>query len=186
MVKLFLTTAVASIILNIAISSLGFAALVRPVAGMNKTAIALETMLSATQKPTAIDYSRLEISGMKLGMSVEEAKRKLGKPQRDETKSADSVIGGKIRTLTYSKLTVAAWEGKVYLISTTNPKLATIDGIKVGDGRQKVVKTYGYGWQSVHGEATRLTYRNDQKASNLVLELKGDRVQKILVGTQLD
>ncbi|MBE9095642.1 hypothetical protein [Tychonema sp. LEGE 07203] len=186
MVKLFLTTAVASIILNIAISSLGFAALVRPVAGRNKTVVALETILSATQKPAAIDYSRLGIGGMKLGMSVEEAKRKLGKPQRDETKSAGSAIGGKIRTLTYSKLTVAAWEGKVYLISTTNPKLATIDGVKVGDNSQKVVKTYGYGWQSVHGEATRLTYSNDRKASNLVLEIKGDRVQKMIVGTQLN
>ncbi|MFS8117813.1 MAG: hypothetical protein ACMG55_04885 [Microcoleus sp.] len=186
MVKLFVTTAVASIILNIAISSLGFAALVRPVAGMNKTVVALETVLSATQKPAAIDYSRLEIGGVRLGMSVEDAKRKLGKPQREETKSADSAIGGKIRTLTYSKLTVAALDGKVYLISTTNPKLATIDGVKVGDNSQKVIKTYGYGWQSVHGGATRLTYSNNQKASNLVLELKGDRLQKIVVGTQLN
>ncbi|MBE9186905.1 hypothetical protein IQ270_20150 [Microcoleus sp. LEGE 07076] len=186
MVKLLVTTAVAGIILNIAIARLGFAALVRPVADMNQTVVALETMLSATQKPAAIDYSRLGISGVRLGISVAEAKRKLGKPQRDETKSAESAIGGKIRTLTYSGLTVAASEDKVYLISTTNPKLATIDGVKVGDHSQKVVKTYGYGWQSVHGGATRLTYSNDQKASNLVLEIKGDRVQKMIVGTQLN
>jgi len=186
MVRLFVTTAVAGIMLNIAISSLGFAALVRPVAGMNQTVAALEKMLSATQKPAAIDYSHLGIGGVRLGMSVEEAKRKLGKPQRDETKPAGEAIGGKIRTLTYSKLTVAAWKGKVYLISTTNPKFVTIDGIKVGDNSQKVVKTYSYGSQSVQGEVTRLTYSNDQKASNLVLELKGDRVQKIIVGTQLN
>ena len=186
MVRLFVTTAVAGIMLNIAISSFGFAALVRPVAGMNQTVVALEKMLNATQKPAAIDYSRLGIGGVRLGMSVEEAKRKLGKPQRDETKPGGKAIGGNIRTLTYSKLTVAAWEGKVYLISTTNPKFATLNSIKVGDKSQKVLKTYSYGSQSVQGEVTRLTYSNDQKASNLVLELKGDRVQKIIVGTQLN
>jgi hypothetical protein len=83
-------------------------------------------------------------------------------------------------------LTVAAWDGKVYLVSTTNPKFLTMDGVKLGDNSQKVVKTYGYGSQSVQGGVTRLTYSNDQKASNLVLELKGDRVQKIIVGTQLN
>ncbi|MEG4232931.1 hypothetical protein QUA40_12590 [Microcoleus sp. Pol11C3] len=186
MVKWFVTTAVASITINLAISSLGFAALVRPVAGMNQTVVALERMLSATQKPTAIDYSRLGIGGVRLGMSVEEAKRKLGKPQRDETKPAGHGLGDKIRTLTYSALTVAAWEGKVYLIYTTNPKFLTIDGVKLGDNSQKVVKTYGYGSQSVQGGVTRLTYSNDQKASNLIVELKGDRVQKILVSTQLN
>ena len=143
-------------------------------------------MLSATQKPTALNYSRMGIGGVRLGMSVEEAKRKLGKPQRDQTKPAAPALGGKIRTLSYSGLTVAAWEGKVYLISTTNPKCQTIDGVKLGDNSQKVVKTYGYGSQSVQSGVTRLTYSNDQKASNLIVEIKGDRVQKIIVGTQLN
>jgi hypothetical protein len=83
-------------------------------------------------------------------------------------------------------LTVAAWEGKVYLISTSNPKFLTIDGVKVRDNSQKVVKTYGYGLQSVQGGVTRLTYSNDEKASNLILEIKGDRVQKIIVDTHLN
>ncbi|WP_172192665.1 hypothetical protein [Microcoleus asticus] len=179
-------TAIAGITMNLAISSLGFAALVRPVLAMNQTVATLERMLSATQKPAALNYSRLGIGGVRLGMPVEEAKRKLGKPQRDETKPAGSAIGGKIRTLTYSGLTIAAWEGKVYLISTTNPKFLTMDGVKVGDNSQKVVKAYGYGSQSVQGGLTRLIYSNDQKASNLIWELKGDRVQKIIVNTQLN
>ncbi|MEG4207667.1 hypothetical protein QUA20_27555 [Microcoleus sp. Pol7_A1] len=186
MVKMFVITAIAGITMNLAISSLGFAALVRPVPAMNQTVATLERMLSATQKPAALNYSRLGIGGVRLGMPVEEAKRKLGKPQRDETKPAGSGIGGKIRTLTYSGLTIAAWEGKVYLISTTNPKFLTMDGVKVGDNSQKVVKAYGYGSQSVQGGLTRLIYSNDQKASNLILELKGDRVQKIIVSTQLN
>ena len=183
---MFVTTAVASIMINLAISSLGFAALVRPIPAMNQTVATLERMLGATQKPAALDYSRLGIGGVRLGMSVEEAKRLLGKPQRDETKPAAPALGGKIRTLSYSGLTVAAWEGKVYLISTSNPKFLTIDGVKVGDNSQKVVKAYGYGSQSVQGGLTRLIYSNDQKASNLILEIKGDRVQKIIVGTQLN
>ena len=183
---MFVITAIAGITMNLAISSLGFAALVRPVPAMNQTVATLERMLSATQKPVALNYSRLGIGGVRLGMPVEEAKRKLGKPQRDETKPAGSWMGGKIRTLTYSGLTVAAWEGKVYLISTTNPKFLTMDGVKVGDNSQKVVKAYGYGSQSVQGGLTRLIYSNDQKASNLILELKGDRVLKILVSTQLN
>ncbi|MEG5160984.1 hypothetical protein QUB37_11130 [Microcoleus sp. AT3-A2] len=186
MVKMFVTTALAGIMMNLAISSFGFAALIGPVPAMNQTVATLERMLSATQKPAALNYSRLGIGGVRLGMSVEEAKRKLGKPQRDETKSAGSGLGGKIRTLTYPRLTVAAWEGKVYLISTTNPKFLTIDGVKLGDNSQKVVKTYGYGSQSVQGGVTRLTYSNDQKASNLIVEIKGDRVQKIIVSTQLN
>ncbi|WP_216670798.1 hypothetical protein [Microcoleus asticus] len=186
MVKMFVITAIAGITMNLAISSLGFAALVRPVLAMNQTVATLERMLSATQKPAALNYSRLGIGGVRLGMPVEEAKRKLGKPQRDETKPAGSAIGGKIRTLTYSGLTIAAWEGKVYLISTTNPKFLTMDGVKVGDNSQKVVKAYGYGSQSVQGGLTRLIYSNDQKASNLIWELKGDRVQKIIVNTQLN
>ena len=183
---MFVTIAVASITINLAISSLGFAALVRPIPAMNQSVATLERMFSATQKPAALNYSRLGIGGVRLGMSVEEAKRKLGKPQRDETKPAGPAIGGKFRTLSYSGLTVAAWEGKVYLISTTNPKFLTIDGVKVRDNSQKVVKTYGYGSQSVQGGVTRLTYSNDQKASNLILEIKGSRVQKIIVGTQLN
>ena len=125
---MFVTTAVASITINLAISSLGFAALVRPIAAMNQTVATLERMLSATQKPAALNYSRLGLGGVRLGMSVEEAKRKLGKPQRDETKPAGPAIGGNIRTLIYSGLTVATWEGKVYVISTTNPKFLTIAG----------------------------------------------------------
>ncbi|MEG4031925.1 hypothetical protein [Microcoleus sp. Pol8_D1] len=183
---MFLTTALAGIMMNLVISSLGFAALVRPVPAMNQTVATLERMLSATQKPAAMNYSRLGIGGVRLGMSVEEAKRKLGKPQRDETKLAGPGIGGKIHTLTYSGLTVAAWDDKVYLVSTTNPKFLTMDGVKVGDNSQKVVKTYGYGSQSVQGGVTRLTYSNDQKASNLILEIKGDGVQKIIVSTQLN
>ena len=63
----------------------------------------------------------------------------------------------------------------------------TIDGVKVGDNRQKVVEIYGYGSQSVEGGVTRLTYDDDdEKASFLILEIKGDRVQKIIVGTQLN
>jgi hypothetical protein len=186
MVKMFVITAVAGITINLAISSLGFAALVRPIPAMNQTVATLERMLRATQKPAALNYSRLGIGGVRLGSSVEEAKRKLGKPQRDETKPAGRAIGGNIRTLSYSELTVAAWEGKVYLISTTNPKFQTIDGVKVGGNSQKVVEIYGYGSQSVQDGVTRLTYSNDQKASNLILEIKGDRVQKIIVATQLN
>ena len=183
---MLVTTAVAGIMINLAISSLGFAALVRPIPAMNQTVAVLERMLGATQTPAAIDYSRLGIGGVRLGMSVEEAKHKLGKPQRDETKPGSKAIGGKIRTLTYPKLTVAAWEGKVYLISTTNLKFATLDSVKVGDKSQKVLKTYSYGSQSVERGVTKWTYSNNQKASNLVVELKGDRVQKIIVGTQLN
>jgi len=183
---MFVTTAVAGITINLAISSLGFAALVRPTPAMNQTVATLERMLSTTKKPAALNYPRLGIGGVRLGMSVEEAKRKLGKPQGDETKPAGPAIGGKIRTLSYSGLTVAAWEDKVYLFSTTNPKLVTIDGVKVGDNSQKVVKIYGYGSQSVEGGVTRLTYSNDQKASNLILEIKGSRVQKIIVAAQLN
>jgi hypothetical protein len=36
------------------------------------------------------------------------------------------------------------------------------------------------------GGVTRLTYSNDEKASNLIWEIKGSRVQKIIVGTQLN
>ena len=38
----------------------------------------------------------------------------------------------------------------------------------------------------MQGGVTRLTYSNDQKASNLILEIKGDLVQKIIVDTQLN
>ena len=75
---MFVTTAVAGIMMNLAISSLGFAALVRPVPAMNQTVATLERMLSATQKPPGLNYSRLGIGGVRLGMPVEEAKRKLG------------------------------------------------------------------------------------------------------------
>lgn len=183
---MFVKTALAGIICNLAISGLGFAVLIRPIPVMNPTITTLEKMLTATQNPIALNYSRMGIGGVRLGMSVEAAKRQLGKPQRDETKPAGPAIGGKIRTLTYQGLTVGAWEGKVYSMSTTNPKFTTIDGVKVGDNKQKVIKTYGFGSQSVEGNATRLIYSNDQKASNLIFELRGDRLQKIICGTQLN
>lgn len=183
---MFVKAALAGIICNLAICSLGFAVLVRPVPAPNQTIAILETMLAATEKPIPLNYSRMGIGGVRLGMSVAEAKRKLGKPQREETKSARPGIGGKFRTLTYKNLTVSAWNEKVYAISTTKPEFTTIDKIKVGDSKEKVVKTYGFGSQSVDGNAIRLTYSNDEKASNLIFELRDSRVQKIICSTQLN
>ncbi len=49
---MFVKAALAAIICNLAVSCLGFAVLVRPLAAMNPTLTTLEKMLTATEKPS--------------------------------------------------------------------------------------------------------------------------------------
>lgn len=49
---MFVKAGLAAIICNFAISCLGFAVLVRPLAAMNPTITTLEKMLTATEKPS--------------------------------------------------------------------------------------------------------------------------------------
>ncbi|MGE5659248.1 MAG: hypothetical protein ACM37W_21855 [Actinomycetota bacterium] len=137
-------------------------------------------------KSRGLAYSRMGIGGVHLGASIEAVLRRLGQPQRDETKAAPG-LGGTIRTLTYKGLTVGLWEGKVYAISTTSPQFFTLDGVKVGDNQQKVNQIYGPGSQSSsEGTTTRLSYNNDAQASSLIFEFNRDRVKRILCVTLLN
>jgi hypothetical protein len=93
-------------------------------------------------------------------------RRILGKPQR--VVNQDSPAIGKIRTLKYREISVDLAEDVnkkgsyyVYKISTKSPKIRTLDGVRVGDNRIRVIKTYGQASEGKNGKVNFLSYEGD-------------------------
>lgn len=145
---------------------------------------------SQTPPAAQLSISRMGLAGIKLGTKAAQVQRKLGKPQT--SRSETSRCCGKLLYWQYPELEVrlevpegANHEGNatVYAIKTKSPKLATLEGIRVGDRRSKVLRIYGIPQAS---EADAIYYSNDQYASSLVFRFENDRIVEISAGTQLN
>jgi hypothetical protein len=114
------------------------------------------------QQSGKITLENLGIGGIKLSMSEAEVRKILGKPVKVE--NADSPAIGKVRTLKYPGISVDLAEDfqsnkfTVYQIKATSSKYSTIDGVKVGDRRSKVIRTYGNTDAYKDGNTTHLSY----------------------------
>ncbi|MEI6427835.1 MAG: hypothetical protein WCO45_05505 [Pseudanabaena sp. ELA607] len=97
-----------------------------------------------------IAYHRVGIGGITLSMSERDVKRILGQPIQQEKDVYLPIAGDYTRTLRYAglKVDLLARPGSrdqfyVYQIEATSSQYATTDGIRVGDGIDKVMLTYG-------------------------------------------
>lgn len=134
--------------------------------------------------------SRMDLAGVRLGMKASQVQRKLGKPQ--QTKSENSRCCGVLLQWQYPEFEVRLEvpEGAnqernatVYSVSTRSAKVATLEGIRVGDRRSKVLQIYGTPGLE---QSNQLSYFNNRSASSLVFEFKNDRVTQIIAASQLN
>lgn len=153
--------------------------------------IALSTPVK-TSPVREFSISRMGIGGIKLGTKAAEVQRKLGKPV--QVKSENSTCCGVLLHWQYSDLEVRLEvpEGRnqernasVYSISTRSAKVATLEGIRVGDRRIKVMKIYGNSYVYDTTE-DKIFYYNNQYASTLMIRFKNDRVVEISANSQLN
>ncbi|MBD1842909.1 hypothetical protein H6F89_05685 [Cyanobacteria bacterium FACHB-63] len=135
-------------------------------------------------------FSRMGIGGIKLGMKASEVQRRLGKPLK--MKSEKSPCCGVLLRWQYAEFEVRLEvpEGanqernaSVYSISTRSAKVATLENVRVGDRRSKVMQVYGTPSTTIQD---RIFYSNDANASLLMLRFKNDRVVEIIANTQLN
>ncbi|BAY93181.1 MULTISPECIES: hypothetical protein [unclassified Tolypothrix] len=138
-----------------------------------------------SQPSTALTEEQLGIGGIKLSMREIQVRKILGKPVKVE--NIDSPAIGRIRTLKYPDITVDLDEGgtpgkfTVYQIKVTSNKYATIDGVKVGDGQSKVIRTYGKAEIYKEDNLTRINYGLENPSpAGLNFTFKNGKVIEIL------
>lgn len=153
-------------------------------------AIACEPPPQAAISRTAGQFpvDRVGIGGIKLDMSDAQVRRILGKPQQIKNEATNCC--GTLQHWRYANLEVSfivddnSKKLSVYQVITKSAKVATREGIRVGDRRSKVLSVYGNGGTSESSNI--LLYTNDQQARSFVLKFNGDRLIEILASTQLN
>jgi hypothetical protein len=147
--------------------------------------------------PTQPQTSGLPIARVRLGkirpfMLEKEVRQILGTPKRIENENSPAV--GKLRSLFYPDITIRLVEDtnkrsfSVYSFSTTSPKYATPDGVRVGDSQDRVIKIYGKTQDERDKQLIVLRYEINLKdiPASLTFAIKGKRVVEISYSEQLN
>ncbi|MEB3179998.1 MAG: hypothetical protein VKL59_13310 [Nostocaceae cyanobacterium] len=105
-----------------------------------------------------LSKARLQVAGIRYDMTEAEVIKRLGKPQQRMYTETEQCFGGPTSTLTYPELEINLGADRkntlrTYSVKTTGTKFATVDGVRIGDTRQKVFNTYG------RADETALEYR---------------------------
>jgi hypothetical protein len=148
--------------------------------------------LSAPTQTTSkeISITRMGFTGVRLGSKAAQVQQRFGKPQKVRTEQTNCC--GVLLHWTYPEFEVSfeVPEGTnqernatVYSVSTQSAKLMTLEGVRVGDRRSKVLRVYG---TSDTSENNKLYYYNNQYASSFIFRFENDRVVEILAATQLN
>lgn len=153
------------------------------------------TILTTQAQPSpdsrAFSITRIGLAGIKLGDKGTQVQRILGKPQ--QTRIEQTNCCGTLHHWKYANLEVSfddiestkdPKKFSAYQIITKSSKFVTLDGIRVGDRRNKVLQVYGN--SGLTSDRHTLFYSNDQYGSALVFRLKHDRVIEIVASTQLN
>jgi hypothetical protein len=85
--------------------------------------------------------SNTSIGGIKIGMSLQQVRNRLGKPRR-LSQAYEPCTGGSLKTLAYDRLSIAG-TSSVLTVFTSNPSYKTDRGVRVGDSIAKAKKIYG-------------------------------------------
>ncbi|QKD81890.1 hypothetical protein HPC62_06470 [Thermoleptolyngbya sichuanensis A183] len=121
-----------------------------------------------------LSFEQATIGGIALSMNEAAVRQRLGEPMRvlkDETECC-----GTLTVLDYPTLSLGLTEDGVFSYEITSSEMATADGVRVGDTRQKLVATYG---QTGTPTAEWMCYVVEFEGSTLCFRLEGDRIQMI-------
>jgi hypothetical protein len=140
--------------------------------------------------PPELSITRMGLGNIKLGDSDTQVKRILGQPKTVKTEATNCC--GPLQTWSYGDIEVSFEEREVprrsprlsvYQVTTRSAKFATLDLVRVGDRRSKVLKVYG---PATSADPDKLYYANNRYASFLAFEFKGDQVVAISASTLLN
>lgn len=143
-------------------------------------------------KTSALPLKKIALAGVRPGMSERQVRGILGQPRR--IKNEDSPAVGKVRSLFYRDISINLVEDEnkpgnfsVYAFSTKSRTCTTPDGIRVGDSRAKVIKTYGKAVENTEGKVNYLSYGIDIKdyPASFTFTIEGGRVTEISFAEQL-
>ncbi len=87
------------------------------------------------------DLTDVSIGGIKIGMTLQQVTKKLGKPA-GTSRISDPCLGQQRITLRYPQLVITVLGERVLQIDSSNPLYQTGEKIKVGDPLSKAKRTY--------------------------------------------
>jgi hypothetical protein len=105
--------------------------------GLRPTAKAMPNQLAARNR----DLTDISIGGIKIGMTLQQVTKKLGKPNRI-SRISDPCTGQNRITLRYNKLIITILGEIVLEIENSNPIYQTGEKIKIGDPLSKAKNVY--------------------------------------------
>jgi len=127
-------------------------------------------------KMIEIKLAELDIGGMKLNVKRQDFVKAFGNPQK-----ATLSKNKRKELLEYPDFKATISNGVTYEVTTTSDKKQTPSGIKVGDGKQKVVDTYGEAssiMSTDDGKVEKYTYQVGNEGL-LDIEITNEKVSKI-------
>jgi hypothetical protein len=126
--------------------------------------------------PPKIDFTKISIGGISLGISEHKVIQKLGKPKQRKVERNNACTGSDLIALIYPgmivNLDVADQTTKVYSILVTSAKYPTSAGIVIGNSIERARQIYPlqfdritHQWLASSSEGTSLLFSIDHKNS---------------------
>jgi hypothetical protein len=105
---------------------------------------------------TGLSEGRVAVAGVTINSDERSVVRALGEPS-EVRPQRDGITDEPAKLLTYPEVVVYLVSGRVYNLKCSSPAYSTTDGVRVGDGVEKVLRIYGVGerYASDHGEIVR-------------------------------
>lgn len=131
----------------------------------------------------SVNINNTTINGIKLNSKEKEIIKILGKPQKTINNGISEVTGGDSQTLYYHGLKIYLINSEIYNLECNGKSCKTGKGIKIGDTREMIEKTYGPPSKyEITGDRIGYTFRLNKIYidSSLVFFLKDNKVVRII------
>ncbi len=126
-----------------------------------------------------IDSTSTAINGVSINTTESEIVKRLGNPRAVKVGYSE-VEKKESKTLHYDNMTIYLIAGAIYNLACTGKSCLTDRGVKVGDGKARVIKIYGLGNPPYAGAThDSLSYPLKGLDSYLIFEFKDGKVSEI-------
>lgn len=145
-----------------------------------------QSWVAQSKQKNTFPVTRMGVGGIRLGITNVEVQGILGRPKK--IKIEETNCCGELKEWIYPDIIVKfevleSKKNTVYNVFTKSKKFATVDGIRVGDSRSKVLKVYGKNFSSSSQDT--LYYSNDEYASFIVFKFEKQKLVEIAANVLL-